>query len=41
MFSTGFETTSNTRDVNFLIERYKEDNNGVSTTDIVMLFSYW
>ena len=42
MFSTGFETTStNTRDVNFLMERYKEDNNGVSTTDIVMLFSYW
>ena len=38
------KTTGNktdTRDINFLIQRYKEDNNGVGTTDICILFSYW
>jgi len=31
----------NTKDVFFLMERYKEDNNGQVTTDICQLFSYW
>ena len=30
-----------TRDVHFLMERYKEDNKGQGTTDICRLFSYW
>jgi hypothetical protein len=34
-------TKTDTRDINFLIQRYKEDNNGVGTTDICILFSYW
>lgn len=29
------------RDVFYLMERFKEDNNGVATTDVCVLFSYW
>lgn len=32
---------TSTRDVFFLMDRFKEDNNGQGTTDIYQLFSYW
>ena len=32
---------SSTRDVFFLMDRFKEDNNGQATTDICQLFTYW
>jgi hypothetical protein len=31
----------NTRDINFLMDKYKEENHGKGTTDICILFSYW
>jgi hypothetical protein len=31
----------NTRDINFLMEKYKEENGGKGTEDICILFSYW
>ena len=35
------EKVVNTRDVHFLIEKYKEENGGKGTDDICILFSYW
>lgn len=32
---------TNTRDVHYLMEKYKAENNGVGTNDICLLFSYW
>jgi hypothetical protein len=29
------------RDVFFLMEKYKQDNDGTATTDIALLFNYW
>jgi len=31
----------NTRDVYFLMDKYKTENNGIGTTDICQLFSFW
>ena len=39
--TNGGKTKIDTRDIYFLMQRYKEDNNGVGTTDICILFSYW
>ena len=36
--NTGIQST---RDVFFLMDRFKEDNNGQATTDIYQLFTYW
>jgi hypothetical protein len=30
-----------TRNINFLLEKFKEENNGIGTTDICVLFSFW
>lgn len=32
---------NNSRDIYFLMDRYKKENNGIPTTDICLLFSYW
>ena len=39
--STKKQEKINTRDVHFLMEKYKEENGGKGTEDICILFSYW
>ena len=30
-----------TRNIHFLMEKFKEDNNGIGSNDICVLFSFW